>query len=194
MNTTSTSSFRKSPELAYYREVDVSKTQPLNNMNISDLRRLASSPQELPQSTEQAPSTAYIHYSLFLKTGQLDDLNQAILQANNELPTDNNPDYAPRLRDLVTMLAVKFQHTNSLDNLQDAIFRAQEMVASTPQEHPDRPVRVGDWIRLMLMKFDHTGLQDDLDEARFSAQEVGAAIEVEGEDGRGMKVRVVIPA
>ncbi|RTE76982.1 hypothetical protein BHE90_008560 [Fusarium euwallaceae] len=189
------SSSRLLSELTYYRQVDASRTQHLNNMDIAELRRLASSQQETQQNSEnsEATSIANVYHSLFIKTGQIQDLDHAILQASNELLADSSVEYGPRLRDLVVMLITKFQHTDTLSHLQEAIFRAQEMVAMTPAEHADRSSRIADWIRLMVARFESTGLEDDLDEARFSAQQVGAQIEVEKGEGV-VALKVLVPA
>lgn len=178
--------------LSYYREVDASQIQAFEGMDTADLRRLGSSLSGSPPATR--PSTAYIHYSLFLQTGQLKDLDEAILRAGDSLPPERDADYADRLKDLVTLHVKKFQLTGSVTvDLHSAIFRAHEMVGITPQNHLDWPARVKDWIALMLIRAERSGSPEDLNEASFAAEQAGATVELSPARDGGMAVRVVIP-
>ncbi|RYC56405.1 hypothetical protein CHU98_g9794 [Xylaria longipes] len=60
--------------------------------------------------------------------------------------------YKPRLKDLVVMLAKKYQCNNSLSDLQEAILSAQEMVGATPLGYPNNSARGKDSITMILMK------------------------------------------
>ncbi|KAF2185508.1 hypothetical protein K469DRAFT_707746 [Zopfia rhizophila CBS 207.26] len=194
--TMSTSSIEKPTALTYYTELSAQgsgKARSFNDMNLDQLRNLAAREKDVDGDVQQTNSAGHIHYFIFLKTGELEHLERAILRAEAQIPVnDNNPDYAPRLKDLIVMLYKKYEHTNSLDSLQEAIFRAQEMLAATPPDHPDRPARMGDWINIMFKKCNCTGLQDDLDEAIMAAREAGAVISVDNPD-RGGLLQVRIP-
>jgi hypothetical protein len=125
----------------------------------------------------------------------MEDLERGVGRANEQMPVNtDNPHYEPRLKDLIVMLVKKYQHTNSPDDLQEAIFRAQEMMAATPLDHPDRSARMSDLITMILMKSRRMGSEDDFNEAIIIAREMGAVVSVEDSDGRGlMKVTVEIP-
>ena len=113
---------------------------------------------------------------------------------NGQVSTgDDSPDYAACLKHLIVMLLKKYRRTSLLSDLQEAIFRAQEMVVATSLDHPDRSAQIRDWINMMLMKFRHTGLQEDLYEAIITAREVGASVSADNIDGRGFVMKVGIP-
>jgi hypothetical protein len=196
--TISTSSVRKFYGLKYYKELNGDRdggSQSLNDMDLGQLRRLAANEEDGKRDIEQTKSIAHVYYSIFLKTGALEDLERSLDRAKEQMLVKvDNPQYAPRLKDLIVMLFKKYQHTNLLDDLQEAIFRAQEMMTSTPLDHPDRSARIGDCINMMFMKFDRTGSQDDLDEAIIIAQEAGTAVSVDILDSEGtMRMKVGIP-
>ncbi|KAI1740997.1 hypothetical protein F4680DRAFT_77579 [Xylaria scruposa] len=183
-------------ELEYYKEVDSDKSQSFQDMDIPELRRLAANEQDSSQveGIKKATSIIHIHYSIFSKTGAIEDLERAIQLANEQMPVDDgSPSYATQLKNLVVMLVKKYRCTNSMSDLQEAIFRAQEMVAATPLAHSSRSARVKDFITMMLMKFSRTGSQDALDEATITAREVGASISVDSSGGRGLVIKVGIP-
>ncbi|KAI3342063.1 hypothetical protein F4824DRAFT_448031 [Ustulina deusta] len=192
--TMSTPSLDKLDRLEYYKEVDENKSRLLQGMDIPELRRLAASEPDSLQDLEQATSIIHVYYSLFLKAGAMKDLERAIQLANEQMPSNaDSPDYTPHLKDLIVMLVKKYQCTNSLSALQEAIFRAQEMVVATPPSHSNHVTRVRDFITMMLMKFGRTGSQDDLDEATIIAREVGATVSIDDSDGRGRVIKVGIP-
>lgn len=188
----STSSIKKSQALAYYTDLGVQgngKAQSLHDMDLDQLRDLASKEDDVEQRT----SAGHVYYFVFLKTGKLEDLDRAIQQAEGQIPVKaDNPDYALRLKDLIIMLVKRYEHTSSLEHLQEAIFRAQEMIVTTPPDHPDRPARMSDWIGMMFKKYGRTGSQDELDEAMMAAREAGAMISVINSD-RGPTLQIGIP-
>ncbi|KAF2182961.1 hypothetical protein K469DRAFT_751833 [Zopfia rhizophila CBS 207.26] len=175
-------SFGKLEGLEYYREVDGDSDgglQPFKDMDLHQLCRLAAIEEEGDQSTEQTQAGSLISYSIFLKPGAIEDLERAINRAGGEIPVkDDSPDYAPCLKDLIVMLIKKYQQKKSLDDLQEAIFRALEIFAATPPDHHDRLSRMNDLISLLFVKVGHTGLQSDIDEAIVFAREVGAEVNV----------------
>ena len=194
VETTSTPSLHEVDSLQYYNDVNEDKSRPFNDMDISELRRLAASGRDTQQGIEQTTSIAHVCYSIFLKTEAVEDLERAIQQANGQVSTgDDSPDYAACLKHLIVMLVKKYRRTSLLSDLQEAIFRAQEMVVATSLDHPDRSAQIRDWINIMLMKFRHTGLQEDLDEAIITAREVGASVSADNIDGRGFVMKVGIP-
>ncbi|RYP40255.1 hypothetical protein DL767_001798 [Monosporascus sp. MG133] len=189
MTGTASNNCVRTETLKYYKELDgdgVGGSVSLKDMDLNQLRRLAANEEGAAWNIEQTKSIGRVYYSIFLKTGALEDLQRAIDQANEQVPFNvDNPHYVARLKDLIVMLVKKYQHSNALDDLQEALFRAQEMMAATPLDHPDRSARMGDWIDMMFMKFRHTGSQDDLDEATITAREVGAAVSVDNSEGGG---------
>ncbi|EPS45153.1 hypothetical protein H072_838 [Dactylellina haptotyla CBS 200.50] len=170
-------------DLAYYDKVDRTKLGQFQNLEISELHRLSTT------TISKATPTTYIHYALFLKTGAIKDLERAI-QENG--PVDGNPNYASRLKDLISMLSEKYQRTGSLEDLESAIFRAQEMVAATSQSHPERPARIKDWITLMMAKFKHTNEEDDLSDMKFLAEQIGCSIKLV-KSRNGISIEVSLP-
>ncbi|EWC46494.1 hypothetical protein DRE_04217 [Drechslerella stenobrocha 248] len=180
---TNNSPVRDLSGMEYYKEVDRSKLRPFQGVGIHELRRLA--------ENEQDPQRSYIYDTIFTKTGATEDLEQAIKQSASI--DENTADYISRLRDLIVMLTRKYKRTHSLEDLNIAIFRAQEMVVASPEEHPDRPNRIGDWINLMLTKFRDTQSRNDLDDAVFSAQQVGASVNIGQSNTGGLTVEVSIP-
>lgn len=91
------------------------------------------------------------------------------------------------------MLIKKYKLTGSLDNLQEAVYRAQEMTIATPLEHLARPVRMADWTNITFQKFGRTGSQDDLD-AIITAREAGVEIFIDNSDSGGaLRLQVGIP-
>lgn len=160
--------------LTYYTELDArinGKARSFNDMDLDQLSDLAAKEEDAEGNFEQI---SHVYYFIFLKTGAIEDLERAIHRAEGRIPPKiDNPDYVSRLKDLIVMLVKKYERTYSLDNLQEAIFRAQEMIAVTPLDHPDRLARMGDWINMMFKKFSRTKSQDDLDEAMIAIQEAG---------------------
>lgn len=194
--TMSTSSIKKPKALTYYTELDAQengKARSFNNMDLDQLRNLAME-EDADSDVEQRKSAGHIHYFIFLKTGDLEDLKMAIRRAESLIPIKvDSPDYTSSLKDVIVMLVKKYEHTDSLDDLQEAIFRAQEMVAATPADHPDRPARMSEWIDMMFKKCGRTGLQDDLDETMMAAGEAGVVISVDSSNGGGPTLKVGIP-
>ncbi|PQE12949.1 TPR domain-containing protein [Rutstroemia sp. NJR-2017a BBW] len=184
---------RKFETLKYYKDLDGdvdAGSCSLNEMDLDQLRCLAASDEDAERDIEQAKSIGHVYYFIFLKTSVLEDLERAIDRAQEQIPADvNSPQFAQRLKDLIVIQVKKCQHTKSSDDLQEAIFRAQEMMAVTPPGHSDRSARMSDWINMMLMKFSHSKSQEDLDEAIISAREAGAVVSFDESDG-GLKIGI----
>ena len=182
-------------ELLHYRELDgnaVVESLSLKNMDLDDLQRLAADEAEGSQSdTEQHEYMAHVYYYTFLKTGAIEDLNRALDRIKKQiLIRTDNPGYTSSLKDLIIMLVKRYQHTRSQEDLQDAIFRAQEMVAATSLDHPDRWVRMLDWTRLMFMEPHHTGSPGDLLEATLLARKAGVHVAMDTLGGGQFKVKL----
>ncbi|KAI1504695.1 CHAT domain-containing protein [Biscogniauxia marginata] len=181
--------------LQYYRDLGGNTAAwpySLKNMDLDQLRRHVEG-EDAQRNVEQTESIGYAYYYIFLKSGAMGDLEHAIDQIKEQMPNNsNNPSYAPRLKDLIIMLIKKFRYTKSLDDLQETIFRAQEMVAITPPEHPDHPARVRDWIGLLLTKCTHTRSQDDRDDLMALARDAGAEVSVES-DGGIVEISISMP-
>ncbi|KAK6530150.1 hypothetical protein TWF694_003518 [Orbilia ellipsospora] len=161
--------------LTYYCEVDRYKLRPLKKKDVSKLRSLT-----ISENNNRPTIAQYLYYLLFLKTGSIEDLNQAIRQ-----DIDNSkPDYQNRLKDLIVLLVTRYQRTNSVADLELARLKAHDMVIETDKEHPDHPDRTIDWIHLMLLKYRHTGAWEDLDRVKLSVQQIGGVLaEVKHSDG-----------
>ena len=128
--------------LKYYLDGDEVGWQSLKNMDIDELRHLAADEEA---AAGQTTLISHVYYPIFLKIGAVEDLEQAIARANEQMPVNtDNHHYAARLKDLIVMLVKKYQYTNSLSDLQEAIYRAQEMMAATPLGHPDGSARISD--------------------------------------------------
>jgi len=185
MTKTASTNIRSIETLEYYRELNgdgVSGSVSLKYMDLSQLRRLAENEEGAEWDMEQAKSIGCVYYFIFLKTGAIEDFERGIGRANEQMPFNmDQPHYAPRLKDLIVMLIKKYQHTNSPDDLQEAIFRAQEMMAATPLDHPDRSARMCDLITMMFMKSKRMGSELDLNEAIMTAREMGAVISIDDE-------------
>lgn len=189
---------RKIETLLYYTDLDAhgdNQVLLLQEMDLEQLQSLLAKEEDAECNVEQAKSTSHAHYFIFLKTGAMDALERAIYRAKGQIPINSDSsDYAPRLKDLIVMLIKKYELTGSLDDLQEAILRAQEMIADTPLEHPNHSARISDWIKMMIHKCGRTGLQEDLDEAIIAAREAGAVISVNNSHNGGlMTLKVGIP-
>ncbi|KAI2616348.1 hypothetical protein GGR54DRAFT_243212 [Hypoxylon sp. NC1633] len=182
VGTLSSDCVRKLEALQYYGDLDGIE----DTADLDELRCLA-------RNGKDTRPIGHTHYHIFLKTGAIEDLEHAIDQVTAQMPTrTDDPHYTPRLKDLIVMLVKKFRHTGSVDDLQGAIFRAQEMMVSTPPEHPDRSARMRGWVDLLFIRFRHTGLQDDLDEAVTSAREAGVVVSIIDESD-GIRLQFEIP-
>jgi len=189
--TKSTDYIGSTETLKYYRELDgdwADGSVSLKDMDLNQLYRLVPNEEGAEWDMEQAKSIGCVYYFNFLKTGTIEHFERGIGQANKQMPINmDQPYYAPRLKDLIVMLIKKYQLTNSPDDLQEAIFRAQEMMAATPLDHPDRSARMYDLITIMFMKSRRMGSELDLNEAIMTAREMGAVISID--DGT-MKVGI----
>lgn len=104
----------------------------------------------------------------------------AIDEAALRIPSNSDdPEFAPRLKTLVKLLLQRFRRTAAMDDLQQAIFRAEEMIVATPPCHPERGARIEDWVDMMLAKGCREGFQDgDLEYIVEMAHQVGKTVEV----------------
>ena len=198
VETTSTDVVLGVADLQYYKELDgnvIIESQLLKNMDLVDLRRLTVNEEEEAKSdTELNRCMGRVYYSIFLKTAAMEDLEHALDRTKKQIPIKvDNPRHAFRLKDLIVMLVNKYQHTNSQDDLQEAIFRAQEMVAATSLDHPDHSARMLDWIKMMFMKYNRTRSTDDFVEAKTTAQEAGVNFFTGISDGGDPTLKVQIP-
>ena len=189
----------KVSNLLYYRELDgdvVVGSRLLKNMDLVQLRHLAvnGEKEQVNSDTEDDKHMGCVYYAIFLKTEAVEDLERALNRTKEQMPIKiDNPLYTSYLKSFIVMLVKKYQHTRSQDDLQEAIFRAQEMVAATSPDHPDRWFRIYDWIKMMFTKFCRTGLQDDLDEITTTVQEAGVNVYIDNADGGGFTVKVGMP-
>ncbi|KAI8152641.1 hypothetical protein K4K49_009095 [Colletotrichum sp. SAR 10_70] len=104
----------------------------------------------------------------------------AVDDAAKLVPTDcDSPEYAPRLKSLVTLLVRRFRRTAAMEDLQHAILRALEMVVNSPRCHPDREAQIRDWINMMLEMAGLKGFKDeDLEEVFEMAQQMGVTVKM----------------
>lgn len=198
MEARSADSLRKIGTLSYYTNLDAyddNQVQSLEETSLDQLRDLAVKGEDAGGNVEQAELDSHVRYFIFLQTGAMDDLEKAIDRAKKQIPLSlDRLDYTTRLKDLIVMLIKKYERTSSLDDLQETIFRAQEMIAATPPEHPDRQSRMSDWIKMMIHKCGRTGLQDDLDETIITAREAGVEISMDkSDDGGALRLGIGIP-
>lgn len=106
----------------------------------------------------------------------------AIDEAARRVPFNSDyPEFAPRLKTLVVLLLRRFRKTAEMDDLQQAVIRAEEMMVATPLDHPERDARIKDWVNMMLVKGCREGFQEgDLEYVFEMAQQVGMTLEVNG--------------
>lgn len=120
------------------------------------------------------------------------DLENTIDQAEQQLQSlhSDAPEYTKCLKTLIVSLIKKFRLTMILEDLQRAVFRAQEMVIATPEDHPERAIRIKEWIDLMHVKLRFAGsTDDDLRDLIYNAEQVGASVRViPGTNGNGLRV------
>ncbi|KAJ0378844.1 hypothetical protein COL26b_002909 [Colletotrichum chrysophilum] len=104
----------------------------------------------------------------------------AVDDAGKLIPTDcDSPEYAPRLKSLVTLLVRRFRRTAAMEDLQHAILRALEMVVNSPRCHPDREAQIRDWINMMLEMAGLKGFKDeDLEEVFEMARQMGVTVKM----------------
>lgn len=192
----SPSSFGKFRTLSYFTELDGdgdNQVQSLKGIDLYQLRDFAAKEENAERNVEQTKSASDARYIIFLETCVMDDLDRAICRAKEQIPINfDSADYTSRLKHLIVMLK-KYKLTGSLDDLQEAVYRAQEMTIATPLEHLVRPVRMADWINITFRKFGRTGSQDDLD-AIITAREAGVEIFIDNSDSGGaLRLQVGIP-
>lgn len=119
-------------------------------MDLVQLHRLAANgeKEKAKSDSEENKYMGRIYYAIFLKTEAMEDLERALDRTKEQMPIKiDDPLYTSCLKNLIVMLVKKYQHTDSQDDLQEAIFRAQEMVVATSPDHPDRWDRIHDWIK-----------------------------------------------
>ncbi|KAI1127944.1 CHAT domain-containing protein [Nemania abortiva] len=180
--------------LEFYEEVGEDMLRAFKDLDISELRHLIANEESAPRDTMEATSATYIQYSIFLKTGEMTNLERAIQHAEEQMPiSDSSLEYHNRLRDLIVMLIKKYQLTNLVSDLQTAIYRAQDMVIAMPLHQFGRQAQIRDFIRMMFTKFERTQSQEDLDEATIIAQQLDASMSIDDSDGKGIRVEFRLP-
>ncbi|KAK3347293.1 heterokaryon incompatibility protein-domain-containing protein [Lasiosphaeria hispida] len=183
----SNSSIVETDGMVFYKQLDTlgkGKAPAFNDMSLDRLRDLVAAKESEDGGATSEASIIHAYYSIFLKTGETRDLESAISHATRQLgvtnQTTSSPDYyESNLKNLVVLLVKKHRHSRSLQDLQEAIFRAYEMVTHTHLRHPDRRARTTDLISLLLKKANHTGSQDDMDEAMMAAHTTGVEITID---------------
>lgn len=107
----------------------------------------------------------------------------AIDEAALRIPFNSgDPEFAPRLKTLVILLLRRYRRTAARDDLQQAILRAEEMMAATPLSHPERKARIEDWVDMILVKVCREGFREvDLDYVVEMAQQVGVTFKIKGD-------------
>ncbi|KAF3114340.1 hypothetical protein TWF706_008273 [Orbilia oligospora] len=157
------------PELRYYREIDIPEDGlelSFFDMNLEGLYEVASNLEPTPETDlQEVKLLGVIHYYIFSKTGAVEDLQNAINRMEEVLSgTDiNSPNYALGLKDLITMLIKKYNCTDSLNDLSQAILRAEEMITLT---HRDQAHQFLDLFRMKKIKAIRTGSSEELEETK----------------------------
>ncbi|KAL1846316.1 hypothetical protein Daus18300_014299 [Diaporthe australafricana] len=103
-----------------------------------------------------------------------------IEEAARRIPfNSDDPEFAPRLKYLVILLLRRFRWTADMDDLQQAILRAEEMIVASPPCHPERGARIEDWLDMMVVKWRRGGFQNgEIEHVIDMAQQVGKTMEV----------------
>ncbi|KAF3104882.1 hypothetical protein TWF102_002647 [Orbilia oligospora] len=104
-----------------------------------------------------------IHYFIFARTGAVDDIENAIKNSERAVDDTNTdgPKYAPRLRNLITMLMKKYECTNSLADLDQAVLRAETMATL---RRPDWQAQFLDLVKMKGRKCLRTGSKEEMEE------------------------------
>lgn len=108
------------------------------------------------------------------------DQSWAVDEAAQLVPSNSDdPEFAPRLKTLVTLLLGRYRRSGGIGDLQQAVIRAEEMMIATPLSHPERSDRIHDWIHMMLAKGSCEGYnEDDLQYVIEVARQVDLTVEV----------------
>jgi hypothetical protein len=121
---------------------------------------------------------------------------RAIDQAAKEMPNEQDPDYKPRLKDLIVMLINKYKHKEkkTLEDIEEVINRATPIIADMhdmPLDHPDRVFCMKDWINLWFARCSHTGPESDWNETIIEARRVGFDVLQESlSEGGGIRLKI----
>ncbi|EGX46138.1 hypothetical protein AOL_s00110g302 [Orbilia oligospora ATCC 24927] len=104
-----------------------------------------------------------IHYFIFSRTGAVDDIENAIRNSEGAVDGANTdgPKYAPRLRNLITMLMKKYECTNLLADLDQAVLRAETMATLG---RPDWRAQFLDLARMKGRKCLRMGSREEMEE------------------------------
>ncbi|KAF3314448.1 hypothetical protein TWF173_004791 [Orbilia oligospora] len=104
-----------------------------------------------------------IHYFIFSRTGAVDDIENAIRNSERAVDGANTdgPKYAPRLRNLITMLMKKYECTNLLADLDQAVLRAETMATLGC---PDWQHQFLDLVKMKGRKCMRTGSKEEMEE------------------------------
>ncbi|KAF3178671.1 hypothetical protein TWF788_007401 [Orbilia oligospora] len=163
--------------LGYYRDLDFPDDAieiSFLDMDLEQLYEVASAAEatlesdveaglETDTQCDQLSLLGNIHYFIFSRTGAVDDIENAI--KNSERAVDDTstdgPKYATRLRNLVTMLMRKYECTNSLADLDQAVLRAETMVTL---RCPDWQHQFLDLVKMKGRKCLRTGSKEEMEE------------------------------
>lgn len=138
------------------------------SVELDELRGIATALDENPEANiQQTKCLSIAHYFIFQQTGKLEDLQKAIDEAEEAMAATKVGDwnYGPYLRDLIFMLVKRYRCSDSLEDLDQAIFRAVEMTNVTSRNHPTWPFQQVDLAKLNVWKFHITGSSVDGDKA-----------------------------
>ncbi|KAF3190682.1 hypothetical protein TWF788_008203 [Orbilia oligospora] len=162
-------------ELQYYRDLDFPQESielSFRDMDLDQLREVASDLQENLESELEPPSETDIQtlclissvcYFIFLRTSTVDNIDSAIKYAEKavECIHINNPKYVPCLKNLITMLMIKYKCTMSFADLERTVTRAEEMLTLA---HPDRRHQIMDLLKMRHIQRLLTGSMDQIEE------------------------------
>ncbi|KAF3262423.1 hypothetical protein TWF192_007097 [Orbilia oligospora] len=162
-------------ELQYYRDLDFPQESielSFRDMDLDQLREVASDLQENLESELEPPSEtdiqtlcliSSVRYFIFLRTSTVDNIDSAIKYAEKavECIHINNPKYVPCLKNLITMLMIKYKCTMSFADLERTVARAEEMLTLA---HPDRRHQIMDLLKMRHIQRLLTGSMDQIEE------------------------------
>lgn len=63
------------------------------------------------------------------------------------------------------MLGSRYERTEKMEDLEEAIKRAQEAVAATPDDHPNQAPMLNNLGNMLGLRFDRTGKMENLEQA-----------------------------
>jgi len=186
--------------MTYYTGLDgpatgEGKTQPCDDMPIGELHRLAGSKKRYVSVAQHAMFTGYVHFAIFLRTNLPADLENAIECFKEQTLVGKDPGHESRQKDLIYMLVLMYEATESTAALQEAIFHALEMFSSTPRRHPDRAAQLSDWVSIMIEKWTVSRSSDEFNEIMLIMREIGVELSIENpvKDGEPVTISLTMP-